>query len=45
MFAGAEEMMKQRLGKPTAQAPAAAAPKPAAPPPVTPAVKGDVVVN
>jgi pyruvate-ferredoxin/flavodoxin oxidoreductase len=44
LFAGAEEMMKQRL-KPAAHA-APAAPKPAAPPPsIKPDVKGDVVVN
>lgn len=48
LFAGAEEMMKQRLGKPgAAHAPAAAAaPKPAAPPSsIKPDIKGDVVVN
>jgi len=44
LFAGAEEMMKQRL-KPAAHA-APAAPKPAAPPPsIKPDIKGDVVVN
>jgi hypothetical protein len=46
LFAGAEEMMKQRLGKPGAHAAAPAAAKPAAPPPsIKPEVKGDVVVN
>ena len=45
LFAGAEVMMKQRLGKPAAHAPAATAPP--APPPasITGKVKGDVVVN
>ena len=44
LFAGAEELMKARLGKPAAHAPAAA---PAVPPPspVAPRVTGDVVVN
>jgi pyruvate-ferredoxin/flavodoxin oxidoreductase len=45
LFAGAEELMKARLGKPAA-AHAPAAPKPTTPPPaVTPKVTGDVVVN
>jgi pyruvate-ferredoxin/flavodoxin oxidoreductase len=45
LFAGAEEMMKARLGKPAAHAPAPAA-KPAVPPPSpAPKVVGDVVVN
>jgi hypothetical protein len=45
LFAGAEELMKARLGKPVA-AHAPAAPKPTTPPPaVTPKVTGDVVVN
>ena len=45
LFAGAEELMKARLGKPAAHAPAAAA-KPAVPPPVPAAkIDGDVVVN
>ena len=45
LFAGAEELMKARLGKPAAHAPAPAA-KPAVPPPSSlPKVGGDVVVN
>jgi hypothetical protein len=45
LFAGAEELMKARLGKPAAHAPAPAA-KPAVPPPSpAPKVGGDVVVN
>jgi len=45
LFAGAEELMKARLGKPAAHAPAVAA-KPAVPPPSSlPKVGGDVVVN
>jgi pyruvate-ferredoxin/flavodoxin oxidoreductase len=45
LFAGAEELMKARLGKPATHAPAAAA-KPAVPPPSSlPKVGGDVVVN
>jgi pyruvate-ferredoxin/flavodoxin oxidoreductase len=45
LFAGAEELMKARLGKPAAHAPAPAA-KPAVPPPsAVPKVDGDVVVN
>jgi pyruvate-ferredoxin/flavodoxin oxidoreductase len=45
LFAGAEELMKARLGKPVA-AHAPAAPKPTTPPPaVTPKLTGDVVVN
>jgi len=45
LFAGAEELMKARLGKPGAHAPAGAA-KPAVPPPSpAPKVAGDVVVN
>src|SRR5881628_372311 len=44
LFAGAEELMKARLGKPAAHAPA---PSPATPPPspVAPKISGDVVVN
>ena len=46
LFAGAEELMKARLGKPGAHAPAAAAAPAAAPPsPVAPKIAGDVVVN
>jgi pyruvate-ferredoxin/flavodoxin oxidoreductase len=49
LFAGAEELMKARLGKPgAAHAPAPAAPAVAAaipPAPVVAAVKGDVVAN
>jgi pyruvate-ferredoxin/flavodoxin oxidoreductase len=45
LFAGAEELMKARLGKPAAHAPAPTA-KPAVPPPSpVPKVDGDVVVN
>jgi pyruvate-ferredoxin/flavodoxin oxidoreductase len=45
LFAGAEELMKARLGKPAAHAPAPVA-KPAVPPPsAVPKVDGDVVVN
>jgi len=46
LFAGAEELMKARLGKPGAHAPAAAA-TPAVPPPApaAPKITGDVVVN
>jgi pyruvate-ferredoxin/flavodoxin oxidoreductase len=45
LFAGAEELMKARLGKPAAHAPAPAA-KPGVPPPApAPKVAGDVVVN
>jgi pyruvate-ferredoxin/flavodoxin oxidoreductase len=45
LFAGAEELMKARLGKPAAHTPAPAA-KPAVPPPSSlPKVDGDVVVN
>jgi hypothetical protein len=44
LFAGAEELMKARVGKPGAHAPAAS---PAVPPPApaAPKVTGDVVVN
>ena len=45
LFAGAEELMKARLGKPAAHAAAPAAPAVKAPIPPAPAVKGDVVVN
>ena len=46
LFAGAEELMKARLGKPGAHAPVAAAVPAAAPPsPVAPKIAGDVVVN
>jgi pyruvate-ferredoxin/flavodoxin oxidoreductase len=45
LFAGAEDLMKQRLGKPGAHAPAAAAPTVAPPPAVAPKISGDVVVN
>jgi len=45
LFAGAEELMKARLGKPAAHAPAPA-PKPTVPLPApVPKVDGDVVVN
>jgi pyruvate-ferredoxin/flavodoxin oxidoreductase len=45
LFAGAEELMKARLGKPAAHTPAPAA-KPAVPPPSSlPKAEGDVVVN
>src|SRR5437762_4875337 len=45
LFAGAEELMKARLGKPATHA-AATAPTTAAPPiPVAPKTSGDVVVN
>ena len=45
LFAGAEELMKARLGKPAAQAPAPAH-TPAPPlPAAAPKVGGDVVVN
>jgi pyruvate-ferredoxin/flavodoxin oxidoreductase len=46
LFAGAEELMKARLGKPAAHAPVAAATTPAVPPPpAAPKVTGDVAVN
>ncbi|PYR66818.1 MAG: hypothetical protein DMF88_14940, partial [Acidobacteria bacterium] len=46
LFAGAEELMKQRLGKPAAHAPAAAAKPAVAPPPAAaPKISSDVVVN
>jgi hypothetical protein len=45
LFAGAEELMKARLGKPAAHAPAAAAKPAVPPPPPAPKVGGDVVVN
>jgi pyruvate-ferredoxin/flavodoxin oxidoreductase len=45
LFAGAEELMKARLGKPAAHAPAATPAAPVPPSPVVPKVTGDVVVN
>ena len=46
LFAGAEELMKQRLGKPAAHAPAAAAKPAVAPPPAAaPKISSDVAVN
>jgi len=45
LFAGAEELMKARLGKPAAHTPAPAAKPPVPPPSSLPKVDGDVVVN
>jgi hypothetical protein len=45
LFAGAEELMKARLGKPAAHAPAAAASPAVPPPPAAPKVTGGVAVN
>ena len=45
LFAGAEELMKARLGKPAAHAPATAAPAAVPPSPVVKRVTGDVVLN
>ena len=45
LFAGAEELMKARLGKPAAHAPAAAPTTAPLPTPLAPKTSGDVVVN
>jgi len=45
LFAGAEELMKARLGKPAAHTPAPAAKPAVPPPPPVPKAAGDVVVN
>ena len=45
LFAGAEELMKARLGKPAAHAPAAAPTTAPLPTPIAPKTSGDVVVN
>jgi pyruvate-ferredoxin/flavodoxin oxidoreductase len=45
LFAGAEELMKARVGKPAAHAPAPTIPAAPPPPPAAKKVTGDVVVN